>query len=266
MEDLLIYPASEMVLSEERLSGGLKAITKEHKAFAAKLKAEHKTESYARINREIARMKEALTEFHGAMGVDSLIEYFYENTVSFLDYFREASMVFIDDNAKVKERAKQCYQEFAGSMESRLEGGYILPGQAGVLFDAAQIYEKLEKMQHTVQFSLLQRDSGYLPGTVCYPFLMKSMASYDGRLPDLIRDMKKWRDGDYRQMVISPSATRGRRLADNFEREGIIAFFSQDKKRILAPREVMVTTGHLQTGFILEQAKLIVIRDRKSVV
>lgn len=265
VQDLLIYPASEMVLSEERLSRGLKALTKEHKAFAAKLKAERKTESYARINREIAQIKEALTEFHGAMGVDSLIEYFYENTVSFLDYFKEDSMVFIDDNAKVRERGKQCYQEFAVSMESRLEGGYILPGQAGVLFDATYIYEKLAAMQHTVQFSLLQRDSGYLPGTACYPFLMKSMASYDGRLQDLIRDMQKWRDRDYRQLVISPSATRGRRLADNFEREGIIAFFSQDKKRILAPREVMVTTGHLQTGFILEQAKLIVISESNIV-
>ncbi len=265
VEDLLVYPASEMVLGQERLNKGLKAISREHKAFAAELKKAFKTESYARINMEVAKIRESLTEFYGDLAVDSLIEFFFDKTVSFLDYFKEDSMIFIDDNSRVREQAQKCYQEFSVSMESRLEGGYILPTQARVLFDVESLYEKLSSMGSVVQFSLLQQDSACLPGTKSFLFPVKNMPSYEGRLKDLINDMKKWRDQGYRQMIISPSVTRGKRLAANFEKEGIISFFSQDRNRILAPREVMVTTGHLQEGFILEQARLIVISESNMI-
>lgn len=261
VEELMIYPASEMVLSKERLDRGLKAINKEHKIFAESLKKSFQTESYARINREIAKVTEALTEFHGTMGVDSFIEFFYDNTVSFLDYFKENSMIFIDNNNRVREQAEACYQEFAVSMESRLAGGYILPTQTKVLYDVDALYSKLVCMESVVEFTLLESEAGTITGAKCYPFLMKGMPSYEGQLNNLIQDMKKWRDQGFRQLVISPSATRGKRLADNFERENIIAFYSEDKTRILAPREVMVTTGHLPEGFILEAAKLIVISE-----
>lgn len=261
VDELVIYPACEMVLSQTRLNQGLKAMTKEHKAFAARLKESFQTESYARINREMARVKEALTEFHGALGVDSFIEFFYDETVSFLDYFKEDSMIFIDNNSRVREQATACYSEFAVSMESRLSGGYILPTQANVLYDMDVLYEKLDAIRPIVEFTLLEAEAGFFSGAKRMPFLMKGMPSYEGQLGNLIKDMKKWRDLGYRQLVISPSATRGRRLADNFEREGIISFFSEDRKRILAPREVMVTTGHMKEGFILEEAKLIVISE-----
>ncbi len=266
VEDLMIYPAGEMVLSEKRIAKGLQAIDKEHKKFAAGLKAEFLTESYARINREIAKVKEVLTEFHSAIGIDSFIEFFYDKTVSFLDYFNEDSMIFIDDESRVFAQAESCYQEFSASMESRLAGGYILPTQAKVLYDVESLYSKFAAKDAVISFSLLQSEVQNRKGRHVYPFLMKGMPSYDGQLNRLIQDMKKWRDQGYRQLIISPSATRGRRLTENFEREGIIAFFSKDKQRILAPREVMVTTGHLQEGFILEAAKLIVISESNLMI
>ncbi len=261
VDELVIYPACEMVLSEDRLARGIRAIEKEHKAFAKKLKDAFETESYARINREIARVREMVTELHSSMNLDSYIEFFYEETNSFLDYFEKDAMVFVDSASRIREQAEACYGEFAASMESRLAGGYILPTQARVLYPAKELLDRIQAMSSLVEYTWLDSESMDGDNVVRMPFMMKSMPSYESQITKLITDMKKWRDLGYRQLVVSPSATRGKRLAENFDREGIISFFSEDRKRILAPREVMVTTGHMKEGFILDSAKLVVISE-----
>lgn len=45
-------------------------------SYSKKLKAEFKTEAYARIKREVAELEEQLTEFSATYGVDSYVDYF----------------------------------------------------------------------------------------------------------------------------------------------------------------------------------------------
>ncbi len=261
VDELVLYPASELVLSTDRIEKGLKAISKEHKAFAKQLKDSFQTEAYGRINREVARIKEELTEFHGALGIDSFVEFFYDETVSFLDYFGENGIVFLDEEDRVYQQAVACRNEFQISMESRLQGGYILPTQQNVLFTVEQLYEKMFGQIPVVDFSLLETKKSRFSPKGSYTFLMKGMPSYQGQVQSLLKDMHRWRKDGYRILVISPSTTRGKRLAESFQREELLAFFSEDKKRILAPREIMVTVGHLQEGFVLEEAQLVVISE-----
>jgi transcription-repair coupling factor (superfamily II helicase) len=49
-EEFMIYPASELVLSEERILRGLKRMDVEHKKTAKALKEAFQTEAYARLN------------------------------------------------------------------------------------------------------------------------------------------------------------------------------------------------------------------------
>ena len=64
--------------------------------------------------------------------MDSLIRYFYEETVSFLDYFpKEETLVFLDEPARLQEKAEGVAREFEESMKGRLEKGYIVPEPDG---------------------------------------------------------------------------------------------------------------------------------------
>ncbi len=261
VKELVLYPAAEMVLSKSRIEKGIKAIEKEQKAFAKKLKDSFQTEAYARVNREMARIKEELLELQNMDGLDNYVEFFYDETVSFLDYFGEKGVVFLDDEERIYHQVNACREEFQSSMKSRLQGGYILPTQQNVLYTVEQLYEKLFQDTTVIDFSLLESKKQRYAQKESYNFLMKSVPSYQGQVQELLKDMYKWRQEDYRILIISPSTTRGKRLAENFQRENILAFFSDDKKRILAPREIMVTVGHLQEGFVLEDAKLVVISE-----
>ena len=87
LSSITIYPACEMILSDEQLRKGMDKIEKEGKAFAQKLRKEFKTEEAYRVETQIKELKEEVFEFKNLVNLDSYIHYFYEDTVSFLELF-----------------------------------------------------------------------------------------------------------------------------------------------------------------------------------
>ncbi len=260
LEGFSIYPASEFTLTDKRLLAGLKKIEAEHKKTAEKFKKEFKTEQYARLNKNVESIKEELREFDSAAGIDSLVGYFYDETVSFLDYFKDDAFIFIDEQDRVAERARVYAQEFSMSMESRLTGGYILPGQADVLYDDKFIIAKLASRKTLLASGLYSNRKVFNEKEVIH-FESRSLITYDNSFDNLMSDLEKWRKKDYRIVIISPSQTRARRIASNLSQNDIPAFFSQDKKRKLLPKEIMVTVGNITEGFEIKESALTVISE-----
>lgn len=261
VEELLVYPASEMVLEEDRINAGIKKIEKEHKAYAKKLKAEFKTEAYARINRSVEVLKEELSYFHSAMGIDSYIGAFYEDLTSFLSYISKEAIVLVDEPTHVLARAEACQIEFRESMISRLEGGYVLPSQADILFDYKEMAAKLANRKEIVLFSILSKESSLFEPETKLTFDTKMVPTYHHNFEMLLKDIKKWKKEEYRILLFSPSSTRGERLAKDLQEQEVNCFFSKDKERVLAPSEMMVTNGRLKSGFSIPEIKLVVLTE-----
>jgi transcription-repair coupling factor (superfamily II helicase) len=260
VDSLTIYPATEMVLSQNRIERGLKKIRTELKEYAGKLKAEFHTEEYARINREIDSLSEQLREFNAAVGVDSFVEYFYGKTTSLVEAFPEDTTILLDEPNKISNAAFSCLQEFNDSMESRLRGGYVLPGQTKLLFD----YEEVAKAflnYKTFIFSLFPSEDRYVPADYMVEVASKGVNSYHNSFENLISDIEKWRGKSYKIILVSPSATRGKRLAENLMRNDINCFFSENKQRELQPGEMMITSGRLRAGFDFPEMKLVVVSE-----
>lgn len=260
INELDVYPAAEMILDDNRIEDGMKKISKEHKVFAKKLKSEFKTESYARINRQVEGLKEELQNFHGTMGVDSYIEYFYDELNSFFDYMPKDTLFFVDGPEQVEDRAKACELEFRESMVNRMEGGYILPGQADILYGYREILGKIANRQTFLMSSLKKQESIFEPKTTFY-FQSKTVPSYHYNFEMLLKDMKQWKKESYRIVLFCPSATRGERLATDLQDREIGCFFQKDKDRILADKEMMITNGRLKTGFSIPEIKLVVLTE-----
>jgi transcription-repair coupling factor (superfamily II helicase) len=255
-----IYPASEFVLSEARVARGLRLIQDDYEKEAAAFKKSFRTEQYARLTRAVEAIKEEIGEFNSTTGLDSLVNYFYDTTVSFLDYFPANTPVFIDEPDKVAERARVYTEEFSMSMDARLSGGYVLSKQADVLYSDKLILEMLTK-RHCFMFSEIYAASRFMEHKTVVAFDAKNISSYSSSFEELTKDLAKWRDKDYRVVIASPSATRAKRLAGNLRDSDIPAFFSENRDRILQPREVMVTVGNIEEGYELTSVKLAVISE-----
>lgn len=257
---LSIYPAAEMILDSDRIEQGINKLEKEHKIYAKKLKDSFQTEAYARINREMESLKEELENYHSAMGIDSYIGAFYEELNSFLSYMPKDTMILVDEPARVMERAGACQLEFKESMISRIEGGYILPSQADILFDYKEMAGKIAA-KDTVLFSILgKEESEFYPQTKLN-FDTKMVPTYHHNFEMLLKDIKNWKKDKYRILLFSPSKTRGERLARELSEQNVVCFYQENCDRVLAETEMMITNGRLKSGFSIPEIKLVVLTE-----
>ena len=145
LEKVTIYPASEMVLTKDRIERGMEKISREEKKFEKALRDQMKTEEAHRIKTVTGEVLDGLREGWKTHGLDGFLRYFYEETVSFLDYFPAGqTAVFLDEPARLQERGETVELEFRESMGHRLEHGYLLPGQTDLLCGVKEVLARAQ--------------------------------------------------------------------------------------------------------------------------
>ncbi len=102
---------------------------------------------------------------------------FMRKTVSFLEYLPENTLFFIDEPHRVLEKGKTYEEEFFLCMQSRLEGGYVLPGQADLLFGYEEILSKVMVNRLFCSVLLFRITLFYKPKNTC-DIEAKSIFSY----------------------------------------------------------------------------------------
>lgn len=248
-DSLVIYPASEMIIDQKRMDQGMKRIREDLKKNYDALYGSFQTEAAARLKKTTNHILEELEEFYHTTGMDTLVTYFYEDTVSLLDYFkREDTIVFLDEYARIRERAEAFGKEFRESMRHRLEQGYVLPGQAKVLYS----FDEMEAMlagKNTVFLTMLTYQIGGMGIKETFHLETRSMPTYNNSFEQLVKDLEKYKKQKYRMIILSPSTTRAKRLAEDIYQAGLPAVFLPELNRELISGEVIVTPGKLKRGF-----------------
>lgn len=261
LNEALIYPATEIVLSEEQIGAGISRIEKDVKKYVKSLREQKKTEEAFRIQGIIRELTEALTEGWHVGGRDSFLKYFYENTVSFLEYFhREQTVLFLDEPARLREKGITVEAEFRESMIHRLEKGYLLPGQTSLLFTAKETLARVQET-HTVMLTGLEQKISGMNVEGSFNINVKNVNSYQNSFEILIKDLKRWKREKYRVILLSGSRTRASRLAGDLREYELSAFCPDDESRQVKPGEILVTYGSLHRGFEYPQIKFVVITE-----
>lgn len=102
-EEISIYPAAEMVFTEARIRKGLAKIKKDVDKGVRTFQKEGRAEEAGHLKHIYEEAKEAFEYSFSGANMDSLIRYFYEDTVSFLDYFPKAeTLIFLDEPARLQ--------------------------------------------------------------------------------------------------------------------------------------------------------------------
>ncbi len=259
LQSISIYPATEMALSEEELQKGLERIGEEAGKCGEKFRKAFKTEEAHRLAVQVKELREQVMEFQTFTNLESYIRYFYQETISFFEIFdREKSCIFVDEPARVEEHAKAVELEFRESMMHRLEKGYALPGQTDILFGAEEVAAKMGKGR-VVTLAAMDRRSALFKADKKFDIGAKSITSYNNSFEALVKDLKKYKKGGYRVLLLSGSRTRAKRLAEDLRGEELTAFYSEDPFREIQPGEVMTFYGRMLKGFEYPLIKVVVI-------
>ena len=262
LDSIMIFPATETVLTEEEKEDGIRRIEKDVDRFAAALRKDFKTEEAHRVKQLAATLKEQLLEL-GASGcnIESYLDYFYEDHVSFLDYFnKEETVLFLDEPARLYEKGNVVEQEFRDSMEQRLAKGYVLPGQADILYSKEEIFGRFES-GHAIALSALQVRKGVYKAEARHSIVAKAMNSYNNSFEALVSDLRRYKKNGYRVILLSASRTRAARLSEDIREQELSSFFTEDFNHMVKPGEVMVTYGRIHQGFEYPILKFVVISE-----
>ena len=220
---------------------------------------EGKKEEASRLRQSVANFRETYEVYHGLVNLESYVSYFTKNVSSFFDYFKgEDVCVYLDEPARCIEKGEAVEYEFRESMVSRLEKGYILPGQMEVLFSLPVLLKKLSELPLLLMTALDMKVKEFNVRHK-YNFQIQAAPSYNNNFSLLAKDILRLKKNGYR--VLSASGTRAERLCQDLQDYEIPAFYSRDLSHELLPGEVMIGKGTLRKGFEYPNLRFVVMTE-----
>ncbi len=289
-EHISIFPAREVILRPEELRAGILRLQNEAKNSEAVLRKNGKIEEGVRLSSIINDFAEELSDGENLGNLDGYVDYFCPDTVSFIRYFPpENTLLFLDEPPRLFEKGNAVETEFRESMSQRLEKGYLLGGQANLLYPVKEIFALLQTKRTIFLTGLDQR----LPGLTVnekFSFTVKNVNSYQNSFDFLIKDLTRWKKEGYRVVLLSASRTRASRLASDLRDYDLRAYCLDspgaekdtlpeakksspfeastantwtDEKPIhkIQPGEILVTYGNLHRGFEYPLLKFVMITE-----
>lgn len=261
LDQIKIYPANELILTDQQKEEGIRRIQDEAKQVVEKLRRKLKTEEAARLKDYTESFVEEVQELGINANIDVFTNYFVQKTVSFFDYFDLAhTIVMLDEPNHIVQHGVAVEKEFIESMGQRLEKGYILPGQMEMLYRAKEILARLESL-HTVAFATLEMKVPDLQVKQVYAVQTRTVNPYNNSFELLIKDLQQYKKKNYKVILLSGSNTRAKRLAEDLVHEELNAFYTQDYDHIVKPGEVMVLYGKVKKGYEYPFLKFVVISE-----
>lgn len=261
VSEIEIYPATEIFLEEERILEGMHRMEEEMQTCVRRFEEEGKKEEASRLRQSVANFRETYEVYHGLVNLESYVSYFTKNVSSFFDYFKgEDVCVYLDEPARCIEKGEAVEYEFRESMVSRLEKGYILPGQMEVLFSLPVLLKKLSELPLLLMTALDMKVKEFNVRHK-YNFQIQAAPSYNNNFSLLAKDILRLKKNGYRVLVLSASGTRAERLCQDLQDYEIPAFYSRDLSHELLPGEVMISKGTLRKGFEYPNLRFVVMTE-----
>ncbi|MFR4589139.1 MAG: transcription-repair coupling factor [Eisenbergiella sp.] len=261
LDSISVYPATELILSAGRRRDGFERIRKEAKQHVKKLRDAGNIEAAGRLEAQVRETLESVQEFGSVVNLESFVHYFYPATESFLQFFdEERALVLLDEPKRLCETADALEMEFRESMSGRLEKGYILPGQAGILYTQKEIGARISAFRVAALSALETKNELFLPEH-SFGVTVRSISSYNNSFESLLKDLKRYKKTGSRVLLLCASRTRAKRLAADLREQELTAFYSEDPDREVQPGETMLFYGHVEKGFEYPLLKFAVISE-----
>ncbi|MCR5237266.1 MAG: transcription-repair coupling factor [Lachnospiraceae bacterium] len=243
-----IYPATDLITNEDIRVGAKVRIEEEGNKTEERLRKSMNTEAAYRIKTATNEICEGLI-YNMAGNLSPYITYLYDKTDTFLDKFKNNKIrIFIDEPARCEERGLAVEKEWSDSSVHRIEGGYMLPGEADIMVSAKSVYSSLMSMP-VISMSMIELHHELYKAERRFSVNSRGISSYHKVFTELITDLKQYKKNGSRVVILSPSHTRARKLTEDIRELEINAFYSDEPSRDLKKGEIMLSYGNLSQGF-----------------
>jgi len=167
---------------------------------------------------------------------------------SFLRYFSgDNSLLILDEPARLRERAREVEREYLESAEGKAETQQA----AEAIVTADLLFEDLQSSRTVCLAGLDTRLPDFKIRSE-FSIAAKSVASFPGNFDLLLEDLRRYRRERWAVILMTPSRTRARRLAENLRSYELSAYCSDedtDELPVAEPGSILLLQGKLHRGF-----------------
>ncbi len=260
INSVLIFPAVELILSADEVEAGLKKIEAERDERYEKYRKEMKTEEAYHLKTYADRVVEETREWGLSQELETNLTYFCDKLASFIDFMPKGTYVFIDEVQKVIAKGEVTETEFSEAMTRRVEAGYMLKGQMDMLYGLTEIFGRIESYPTTLM-SVLDAKNKLLKSADHFSIAVQGVNAYNGSFELLTKELLAYKKRKYKVLLVTSSATKGQRLADDLLQEGLNAFFTTDLDHSINPGETMLCVGNIKRGFDYPDSAFVMLSD-----
>lgn len=248
VDEVDLAPAMELWLDEDTIENGLSAMRADANALYEKYRKEMRTEAAYRIKSGFEEFEESLREGWGRSQAENHLPYFCEDAADIFDYMPKGTICYLDEPSHLMSAMRLIEEEFKESMLHREEMGDILPRDTQMIMSVEAILARAVNGS-CICFTMLDAKNGIKKADGSLHMEIASVISCNNRFDELLRELKAYNKKKYCVIVISPSRTRAKRLADELSLEGINAYYSENYDEGIYPGQVLVTKGSIRRGF-----------------
>ncbi|RII32035.1 transcription-repair coupling factor [Clostridium chromiireducens] len=252
-----IFPAKEIIVSEETLKLGRDKIKEEFDKIASNDKGSERVEKLRKI---LNKNLEVLEETSSFETIDSYLPYFVNEPESLFDYFKDYFFI-VDNVQRCKGKLESTYLEFEENFTAFSERGDIFPGQGNLLLNKEEILELFEE-ERIAFFESLNKVTDWLSPVSVVDIAQVTLNSYQGQLDLLIDEILSKKKAGYKTLILSGTRARGERLVGTLRDRGIESVYRDSVEKIEFG-EVVITFGNQLKGFEYPEYKICVISDRE---
>ncbi|MVX65413.1 transcription-repair coupling factor [Clostridium chromiireducens] len=252
-----IFPAKEIIVSEETLKLGRDNLKEEFDKIASNDKGSERVEKLRKI---LNKNLEVLEETSSFETIDSYLPYFVNEPESLFDYFKDYFFI-VDNVQRCKGKLESTYLEFEENFTAFSERGDIFPGQGNLLINKEEILELFEE-ERIAFFESLNKVTDWLSPVSVVDIAQVTLNSYQGQLDLLIDEILSKKKAGYKTLILSGTRARGERLVGTLRDRGIESVY-RDAVEKIEFGEVVITFGNQLKGFEYPEYKICVISDRE---
>ncbi len=262
LEDFTVYPAGEIVLTDEAMEKGRKAILQETETAVRKLQAEGLEEEADRLNEiQNAFVTRLGTRFRG---VEAYVKNFYgEEAACILDYVPEDSLLVLQEPGRIREKVRVLEQELSNSVKGRMQKGYLLPSQMDMFPTFPEIEQKMDTFPRISLCALLASNQAAFPFKEIVSVTSRSVNLVTADENMLLNELTTFNRLGYRTVLLAESGTRARRLLQRLLDENIAAYEYNDQNKEPEEGAIGVLKGGLLHGFVYSDCKFAVIAQKE---
>ncbi|MBQ6595568.1 MAG: transcription-repair coupling factor [Clostridia bacterium] len=180
----------------------------------------------------------------------------YRNSA--LSYLTDPIVVF-DQTDAVRERCDNAAHEFRETLEVAVERGLAFRAQAGLMWGYEHLLAECDAASTVCLNRLMRTERDIVPRELI-TLEGRNASRYQGNIPELVNDLRLWRDGGWRVLLLAGGRNRSARLLKAVEDQGFYeARASEQLPEELEARHALILPFTLNRGFLYPEIRLAVI-------